>query len=178
MIRDTTPEGLRAAVRALEGVVRPAVDSANPLAVEQLQMVSRYIALVADRLAWRHARLRLQLRHLSNSAHALAECTPALPAPVATALASALAAADAVRAEPDTPEPELERAGNALSTALSAVVRASAVLDTATRTQIERSVLRAGDEWIDPQRAWFAPLGLDPGAEALPPPSETFKGRP
>ncbi|MFT3821249.1 MAG: hypothetical protein QM750_27135 [Rubrivivax sp.] len=178
MTPDTTANGLRAAARALEQVVRPALDAGNPLAVEQLQMVMRFLGLAAERLPWRHARLRRQVRQLADAAQALRAAAQACGDEVQAALAAAADAADAALAHPETPEAPLEQAGAALAAALSALVRESAVRDEATRRAVERTVLQAAGPWAELQRAWFAPLGLDAEAEGLAPPAQQLHPTP
>ena len=172
MTPDTTANGLRAAARALEQVVRPALDATNPLAVEQLQMVTRFLGLAAERLPWRHARLRLQVQQIHDTARALHAAARACGGEVEAALGSASADAAAALADAGTPEARLEQAGAALAAALSALVRESAVRDETTRRSVERTVLQAAGPWTELQRAWFAPLGLDTEAQTLPPPAQ------
>lgn len=169
---DTTANGLHAAARALEQVVRPALDASNPLAVEQLQMVTRYLALAAERLPWRHARLRRQVQQLHAAAQALRPAAQACGGEIEAALGSAAADAAAALAGAETPEALLQRSGAALAAALSALVRESAVRDEATRRAVERTVLQFARPWAELQRAWFAPLGLDTEAQTLPPPAQ------
>jgi hypothetical protein len=175
MTPDTTAEGLRAAARALQQVVAPALDAGNPLAVEQLQMVTRYLGLAAERLPWRHARQRRQVQQLHDAAQALHPAARACGGELEAALASAAANAAAALAGAETTEATLQQAGAALAAALSALVRESAVRDEATRRAVERSVLQAARPWAELQRAWFAPLGLDAEAEALPPPARQLQ---
>jgi hypothetical protein len=63
-MHDTTVNGLRASIRALEDVIEPRSMPRIRCAVEQSRMVRGYLALIADRLPFRHDRLRHQAKGL------------------------------------------------------------------------------------------------------------------
>lgn len=168
-MQDTTVNGLRASIRALEDVIAPAIDASNPLAVEQLRMVRAYLALVADRLSLRHDRLRHQATGLLELGRVVLPNAAACGDSLAHALQGAIDRVAAATAAIDTPEDELVRSGTALAAAVSALVRECAVQDPKTRDTVERAVLQASGAWIDVERAWFAPLGFDHEAKSLPP---------
>lgn len=168
-MQDTTVNGLRASIRALEDVITPAIDASNPLAVEQLRMVRGYLALVADRLSLRHDRLRHQATGLLALGRRLLPHAAACGEELEHAFQGAIDRVAAATAATDAPEDELMRSGTALAAAVSALVRECAVQDPKTRDAVERAVLQASGEWIDVERAWFAPLGFDHEAMSLPP---------
>jgi hypothetical protein len=168
-MQDTTVNGLRASIRALEDVITPAVDATNPLAVEQLRMVRGYLALVADRLALRHDRLRRQATGLLALGRAVLPHAATCGEAMAKTLQGAVDRVASATAAIDTPEDELTRSGTALAATLSALVRECAVHEPQTRDAVERAVVQASGAWIDVERAWFAPLGFDAEAKSLPP---------
>lgn len=168
-MQDTTLNGLKASIRALEDVIAPAIDATNPLAVEQLRMVRGYLTLVADRLPLRHDRLRHQAAGLLALGRGLLAHAAACGEELERAFQGAMDRVAAATAAIDTPEDGLMQSGAALAAAVSALVRGCAVQDPKTRDAVERAVLQASGAWIDVERAWFAPLGFDPEAKSLPP---------
>jgi hypothetical protein len=168
-MHDTTVNGLRASIRALEDVIEPALDASNPLAVEQSRMLRGYLALIAERLPLRHERLRHQARGLLELGSRLLRHAAACGDEVDRALRSGLGRTTAATAGADTPERELVQSGTALAAAVCALVRECAVLDPKTRDAVERAVVEASGEWMDVERVWFAPLGFDHAATLLPP---------
>ena len=174
-MHDTTLNGLRASIRALEDVIEPALDASNPLAVEQSRMVRGYLALLADRLPFRHDRLRHQARGLSKLGTRLLPHATACGDEVEQALRTALGRTASATAGDAACERELMQSGSALAAAVCALVRECAVRDPMTRSAVERTVLEASGEWMDVERVWFAPLGFDHEAASLPPLGELLR---
>ncbi len=166
---DQTDDGLRAAIKALDEVVAPALDAANPLAVEQLRLVSRFLGFVRSRAEWQLPRDRFELRHqleLARVLHGLAPAEGAVPA--REGLAEAIAAASTLPMQPDAPQAALRAAIDALSAASSVLVRSVADAPEAVRRPIEREVVRASRSLLDAHRAWFLPMGFEPDASQVP----------
>ena len=103
-LMDHVDNALRASIKALEEVVAPAVDPADPQAGEQLRLVIHTLGFLRERVDHIHARARFDLRHNLGLASALLEDAPALRDPIA--------AGTALAANPDAPTAEL-RAGAA-----------------------------------------------------------------
>lgn len=173
-MHDTTVNGLRASIKALEDVVAPAVDAGNPLAVEQLKMTCAYLSLAAQRLDSRHARLRFETAEFLGLACELAPHARGGDARLAAALDAAVREADAALRDADAPEDALRDAACALSRAASALVRTCAAARADARADVERAVLRVSKRLLDARRAWFAPLGVDPDP-GLPPLSRALR---
>ena len=164
---DNTATGLRAALKSLKEVVAPAVDPANPLAVEQLRMVCSFLGMVCEQLPLRGERIRFDLRSAIGLAEALTPAAAVCGEDVASALAAALAPAVLLASAPGASEDQIQQATAQLRAASSALIRASAACDERSRARVERAVLANAKPWLDVQRAWFAPVGFDSEASRL-----------
>ena len=163
---DHTTIALRAAAKSLEEVVAPAVDSAHPLAGEQLALISRVLSFVEQRLGHQYPHDRFELlRHL-ELAESLADHD--LPEAVTDALADAIDEASAVAAEPCARTEDMQAATARLTAAISALIRAAGASDADTAREVNRTVLAASRELVAAQRAWFAPQGFETDPSALP----------
>lgn len=175
---DNTVVGLRAAIKSLKDVVAPAVDNANPLAVEQLRMVCGYLAMVCERLPWRGERVRFELDHAIGLARELTEATGTDAGEAGLAMKAALLPANRLRQDPRARELDIESATAELNAAIAAVVRHRrgsgsesgdrSRVDDVSRQTVERTVLAHSKAWLDVQRAWFVPLGFDSESTSLP----------
>lgn len=176
---DHTIAGLRAAIKALKDTVGPAVDPHNPLANEQLRMVCGYLALVCEQLPHRAARIAFELRSAIALAEALRPVAARCDAGIAAALDERCSAACAVRDEALPDEAAVQHATDALNAAVSALVRAAAETpDADARSAVERVTLAHARQWVTVQRAWFAPLGLDPDRASVPRLAAALAGEP
>ena len=165
---DHTVIGLRAAIKSLKDVVTPAVDPANPLAVEQLRMVCGFLSMVCDRLPLRSERVRFDLRSAIELGQALTPSAAKCDREAASHLENALARGTSLISDPSAAEADLQTVTAQVSAATSAVIRSSSDIDESTRRQIDRAVATNAKGWLDVQRAWFQPLGFDTEAETLP----------
>lgn len=164
---DHTVTGLRAAIKALSDVVTPAVDPANPLAGEQLRMVCSYLSLVIDRVPLRSQRIDFELQCAKRLTQSLRPLAKGCDTEADAALQAALDAADSI--ERNAPaEADVLRITAMLNAAAASVVRAAGGADADTARKVERCVVTHSKDWLDLQRAWFAPLGSDSGAAELP----------
>lgn len=165
---NTTKNALTAAVRALDEVIIPAIDPADPLALEQARIISKLIAQLESRLDYYYDRIRFQLHHNVALGKELTTDAPTVSPEIADALAAAISAGNELLDEPGAKAPELEAATERLAGLISALVRASATTDSATRDRIERSILLAAKPTLDAQRAWFLPQGWEPDPSKVP----------
>ena len=144
---DPIDNDLKAAAKALRDVVTPAVDAANPIALQQLKLVIDWLEFHRQRAPewW-----RLDAFELSAN----------------RALARELLAVAPAQAQ-------------------APLVRDARAFDATTRQAIERTVVGASKRWLEAQRAWYAPLSIEPDPGALPsldealrdPGAETHAGR-
>ena len=160
--------GLRAAIKALKDTVSPAVDPDNPLANEQLRMVSAFLSMLAEQLPHRSLRIRYDLYNALALADAVLPHLQGSAMESMAALEAACSQARRVLAADNVPETGVENTTNRLNAALSATVRSLNEADGATRARVERAVVLHSKTWLDVQRAWFLPLGLDPNARTVP----------
>lgn len=154
---DHSDNALRAAIKALEEVVAPALDPADPQAAEQLVLVVDALKFLRERLDHLHDRARFDLRHHLALAHSIAEDV---------ALDEEIEAATALYHCSDARTPELRQGAAALAAALRKVVRDA---DEDIRPRIERRIVAGERARIEADRAWHLPQGFDPDPGAVPP---------
>jgi hypothetical protein len=148
---------LGASIRALEEVVAPALDPADPLAAEQLVLVIDNLKFLRERLDFLHDRERFDLHHHLKLAHAVSEDV---------ALDDEIEAAAALLSNAAARTPELRNGAAALAAALRTAVREA---DEETRSRIERTIVAGSRERIEADRAWHLPQGFDPDPGSVPP---------
>lgn len=172
---DPIEAGLLAAVKALDDVVAGSVDPANPLAREQLKLVSRYLGFLRQRVPLGHERERFELRHALDLGRQLQGLglpggTPQLDAAVERATRAAQ--------QHDATSAALRSAAAALNTAMSVLVRSAPDLPDAARRQVEQAIVKASRRLFDVQRAWYLPMGFEPDACAVPELEQALSGGP
>src|SRR4051812_7850261 len=141
---------LGASIRALEEVVAPALDPADPLAAEQLVLVIDNLKFLRERLDFLHDRARFALQHHLKLAHAVS---------ADVALDDEIEAATALLSNGAARTPELRDGAAALAAALRNAVREA---DEETRTRIERTIVAGSRERTEADRAWHLPQSFDP----------------
>lgn len=165
---DHTDNALRASIKALDEVVAPAVDAANPLAVEQLRLVSRFLGFLRSRLQYQAERERFELRHYLALANTLrgdaALCAPTCATLIGEAIDAGAMLVDRV----DASTQDIRAAVDRLTAALGVLVRSVADADPALRQRVERAVVAASKSLFDVQRAWYLPIGFEPDPEQVP----------
>lgn len=166
---DHTDDGLRAAIKALDEVVAPSIDVSNPLAVEQLRLVSRFLGFLRSRMPYEHARVQHELRHYFALARDLVDLAPNdSPVCARDVLAIAIQASAPLVEQGTASTQQLQEAIKSLSAAQSTLVRHVADLPANVRDPVERAVVRASRSLLDAQRAWFLPMGFEPDAARVP----------
>jgi hypothetical protein len=140
-----TSIALRAAAKALEEVVAPAVDGENPLAAEQVRLVQSVLAFVEERLDHEHALRRFELAHYLDLARAIGLSPDA-----------------ALRDDPGASTVDLRDAVARVAAQISSHVRGS------TDRRVHLAVVSASRPFLHAQRAWFAPQGFESDPSALP----------
>jgi hypothetical protein len=155
---DHSDNTLAAAIKALEEVVAPALDPADPQAAEQLVLVIDSLRFLRQRLDHLHDRARFDLRHHLALAHAISDDAP---------LEAEIAAATMVYERAGARTPELRESAAELAAVLRTVVRETT--DDVTRRRLERRILKGSWERIEADRAWHEPQGFDPDPATVPP---------
>src|SRR4051812_7816939 len=95
---DYTDNALLASIKALNEVVMPAVDPADPLAREQLRLVTGFLEFLRVRVAHLHERRRFEFQHQLALGRRLMP-DAAVSAEVAARLSAAIVHAEAVEAD-------------------------------------------------------------------------------
>jgi hypothetical protein len=157
---------LGAAIKALDDVVAPAVDPADPLATEQLRLVSESLAFLRSRLPYLHDRSVLELQRSLALGSAIAEAAApvASTAPLSRVIAEGSAVLDDRRAS----HSEIDVAAARIGAEIRNMIRLAATFDDAVRSTIERAVLADLEGSLDFYRAWYVPLGFDPRPDSVP----------
>jgi hypothetical protein len=169
---DDLEVGVHAAIRALSDVVAPAVDPQSAQAGDQLRLAIDYLGFLVQRLDHLHARNRWELRHHLRMATALQPIVHPRGAKETAELTASAAHADHLLSAGSASTEALRAATARLAAAVSDLVGESADFDAATRSQVEQRVLRASQERIAFERAWYLPLGLDPDSHETRPLAE------
>ena len=150
---------LAAVAKALADNVMPAVDCANPMAVEQLHLALATLAIVRQRLPDLHAYLRRDL------AEAIA---------LARRIGAELGAGEAVLASPESSPQRIEAEVRTLKEAITA--RIDAARGTADEGAVAAAVLDSADPAILRWRAWASGMGFEPDPSSIPPLGNLIKG--
>ena len=157
---DHTYNSLGAATKALTDVVAGALDSADPLAREQLGLVVAYLEFVRSRMDFLVDRERFEVRNNLDLARSVRSFTESLGEPIAADLDEAIRLGESVIGIP-APMSELRRARMSLEAALREMIRAAGKAGGNETAEIERQVLDASARRIEMERAWYLPMGFD-----------------
>ena len=155
---DYTDNSFRAAIKALEDVVTPALDPSNPLAAEQLRLVTGLLRFLGERRGALPAYEAAELAWYAELAEALADVLPGEGQELRAAAESARGI------EPD----RVAAATSHLATLASQTVRDAASGDEATRRKVERTVVEMSGDFLDLKRAWFMPFGFEAAPDGRP----------
>lgn len=165
---DHIDNGLIASIKALTDVVAQSVDSSNPLAREQLTLVTRYLGFLRQRLPYQFERDRFELDHYLTLAKSLTGLAPNGVTAGAPPLELAVSAGEAVLLSTRATTAQVRSAIDQLTTAISVLVRCVAAAEPDLRRQVERTVTVASARLFDLQRAWYLPMGFEPDPKLVP----------
>ncbi|WP_433503049.1 hypothetical protein ACQP04_25280 [Pseudonocardia halophobica] len=171
---DHSMTGLAAARKALTDAVAPAVDPADPLAVQQLGLVVDFLDFLAARLPHLHTRARLELVEAHRLGRAAARDVAEVDRELSAALADAVVDAALALSDAATPTGGLESATAGVHAALRDAVRASAQAAAGPRRRLARLVLDDSAAAAARHRAWYLPLGFDPYPSEVEPLAEVL----
>lgn len=165
---DHTDTGLRAVIKSLNDAIAPAIDPSDPLANEQLKLVTHYLEFLRNRLEYLHDRERFDVaHHLAIGRQILSAGAPA-DHPDVAALRDAVDAARQRLGDPATSTRVLKAHAANLAARIARVVDDAPAFDPAVRRRIELCVVDAMQERVAFERAWYLPLGLDPRPDTAP----------
>ncbi len=165
---DHNENALYAAIKALNQVVAPSVDRTNPLAVEQLRLVSMFLEFHAQhrsherKLAWTNLHLQTCLAEEAGKL-----LSSALPAGSAR-LISAAQAAQRQLGDTGVPTAVWERLHSELGTHISEVQADANACDEGTRNALDALVLAHARGQLELHRVWFKSFGFEGRPENLP----------
>lgn len=165
---DHIDNGLIASIKALTDVVAQSVDPSNPLAREQLTLVTRYLGFLRQRLPYQFERDRFELDHYLALAKALTGLAQNGVVAGAPSLEAAVSAGEAVLLSARPTTAQVRSAIDKLTTAISVLVRCVAAAEPDLRRQVERKVTVASARLFDLQRAWYLPMGFEPDPKLVP----------
>ena len=156
---DTTINSLRGIIKTLDDVVMPAIPADDPLAIQELKMVVRYLAFLRQRAEHLYARARYELNFYAGMA---SECKEALgqTAPQSSRDLDALVTqAKALLTEPCAAIGAIRACAQQIMTRLSRLL--GEVKDADALSRIERTVVRGSAEITAFDRSWYLPLKLE-----------------
>lgn len=166
---DHSLNALRAAARAMEEVVLPAIDAQHPLAREQAGLVLRSLRLFEQRLDDAFQRNRFELARACELGRALLAPSFAVSPAITEALRAAVATGQGLLESTSARPSALQAATGALGQVTTALLRTLAAARPEASRQAGRLVLEQSGAWLDMQRAWFLPQGWEPDPSAVPP---------
>jgi hypothetical protein len=156
---DNTTNSLRGLVKTLNDVVVPAIPADDPLALQELKMVLRYLGFCRERVDHLYARARFELNFYAGLA---AECGALLDT-TAPARSRELAAlnerAQALLREPGAVIGALRELAQEAMTRLSRLL--GEVGDAQALAKVERAIVLGSEELTAFDRSWYLPLKLE-----------------
>jgi len=165
---DHSLNALRAAARAMEEVVLPAIDAQHPLAREQAGLVLRFLNLFEQRLDHAWPRARFELARACELGQALLAPPYDVSPAIAAAMREAVANGQQLLATASTRPSALQAVSTGIGQLATALIRTLASVRPELSGQVERLVLEKSAPWLDMQRAWFLPQGWEPDPSAVP----------
>ena len=151
---------LKVVLKALGDTVGPAIDPSNQLAREQFGLALATLNMVREHLPVQRRFVRRQLEDALRMADGIGAAIGGVD------VASAVAAAKAILADPEAEVDEIEAKRTVLNEALSAVI---AGLDPKGLQSVRDTVLDLSRPVLERTRAWFAGAGFEPGVSDVRP---------
>jgi hypothetical protein len=164
---DVTTNALRGLVKTLNDVVVPAIPADDPLALQELKMVVRYLGFARERVDHLYARARYELTFYSGLIAQLGELRGDSHPEQAKGLTQLRNRAAALLAQPGAAIDDLRNLNLEITSAISALL--VEVTDAAILAKLERAVVLASAEITAFDRSWYAPLKLERFPEQVRP---------
>ena len=164
---DVTTNALRGIVKTLSDVVVPAIPADDPLALQELKMVVRYLNFCRERIDHLYARARYELGFYAGLAAKCAALLAQADTPRSRELAGLIAQAELLLAQPGAPIGALREQHQEIMTRLSTLL--GEVKDADTLADLERIVVIGSAEITAFDRSWYAPLELERFPDQLRP---------
>lgn len=157
---DHSTNTLTAAIKSLTDGVGPALDRTDPLALQQLTLVTDYLGFLRERLPYLHARALFELRAAQDLAAAVRPHVSAVDVDAGRELEEVLAASEAVN--DGAASTDVEDATANILAVLREIVRTAAGAPAEVRRAVEKAVLDDSERTSAFYRSWYLPLGFDP----------------
>ena len=156
---DITTNSLRGVIKTLNDVVVPAIPADDPLAIQELKMVLRYLSFCRERVDHLYARARYELNFYAGMAAECANELGAAHAMPAREMASLNTRAKALLSEPGAAIGTLRALTQEIMTRISTLL--GEVKDLAVLARLERAVVLGSEELTAFDRSWYLPLKLE-----------------
>jgi hypothetical protein len=155
---------LQVIIKSLKDNVLPAVDSANQLAQQQIQLSLAALEITRNHLPLVHALMRRDIaEHIAVAEKLQAVC---LDKPSLDALADAIGRAQAALADPALGFIQLQEEARLLREGVGAAITNNA--DTPQAEAVEKVILQTSTTPMMLGRAWNKPMGFEPDPRAVP----------
>ena len=164
---DVTTNALRGLVKTLNDVVVPAIPADDPLALQELKMVVRYLNFARERVDHLYARARYELAFYSGLIAQLAEPLGKSYGEHAHAVADLRNRAAALLAQPGAGIDDLRNLNLEITSRISTIL--GVVSEPEILAKLERAVVLASAEITAFDRSWYAPLKLERFPELVRP---------
>lgn len=162
---DVTTNALRGLVKTLNDVVVPSIPADDPLALQELKMVVRYLNFARERVDHLYARARYELTFYSGL---ISELGGSLEGSShARAITDLSRRAVTLLARPGAGIDELRNLNLEITTRISTIL--GEVTDAAILARLERAVVIASAEITAFDRSWYSPLKLERFPEQVRP---------
>jgi hypothetical protein len=158
--------GLDAAITSLTSVIAPAVSTEDPLATEQVVLVTDYLRFLRSRLPFLSWQERFDLDHYIDMATRLT--TNLGEAPQSAELARALEQAQCARTLSHPQLGVLAETAEVLAAAIADTVDSLPLDQDDVVTSAERDIVACSRVRVDFERSWYEPLAIAVEAEDLP----------
>jgi hypothetical protein len=156
---DVTTNALRGIAKTLSDVVMPAIPADDPLALQELKMVVRYLNFARERIDHLYARARYELTFYSELIGEFIGPLEKSYASHSYAITELSDRAKASLAEPGAGIEELRNLTLEITSRISAIL--GDVRDAGILARLERTVVLASAEIAAFDRSWYAPLKLE-----------------
>ena len=156
---DVTTNSLRGLIKTLNDVVVPAIPADDPLALQELKMVVRYLGFCRERVDHLYARARFELTVYAGLATECADLLGAAGATQARELTGLNERAQALLGEPGAAIDALRTLAQEAMTRLSHLL--GEVTDTEALARIERAIDLGSAQLTAFDRSWYLPLKLE-----------------
>ena len=164
---DVTTNALRGLVKTLNDVVVPSIPADDPLALQELKMVVRYLNFARERVDHLYARARYELAFYSDLVAQLIEPLGKAYAEHAKILTDLRNRAAGLLAQPGAGIDDLRNLNLEITSRISTIL--SEVTEAGILAQLERAVVLASAEITAFDRSWYAPLKLERFPEQVRP---------